>query len=239
MDASHLLGALPPSNGDQPYLASAFGMRAAARRQVVIGDLNDTDAISDETLFPQRRHGGLFGRDHVDADLAIVEDYVVGQFFGARDRALDLVRLCFQRQIDFSRPVGDAEAFSLGAEKPEEGLRENVLARVLLRHFAAAAPVDLTGHLFAYGERNVRVQAMQYPPVVGHLDVDHAGRVDRAGVAGLPASGRVEGRLIERNDPMGALWPGVGDARGEARQPRILPVKFYGHKFVSLCGRNW
>jgi hypothetical protein len=58
----------------------------------------------------------------VDADLAVVEDYFVGQFFGARDSALDLVWLRFQRQIYFGRPVGDAEAFSLGAEKPEEGL---------------------------------------------------------------------------------------------------------------------
>jgi hypothetical protein len=31
---------------------------------------------------------------------------------------------------------------------------------VLLSHFAAAAPVDLTGYLFADRERNVRVKAM-------------------------------------------------------------------------------
>src|SRR5687767_10873642 len=161
MDASHLLGALPSADGDQSDLARAFRRRAAARRPVVIGDLDDAYAISDEALFPQRQRGGLFGRDLVDADLAVVEDYVVGQFFGARDSALDLVRLRFQRQIDLGRPVGYAEAFSLGAEKPEEGLREDVLARVLLSHFAAAAPVDLTCHFFADGERNVRVKAVQ------------------------------------------------------------------------------
>src|SRR5499426_2460631 len=222
MDARHLLRALPPANGDQPDFARAFGMCAAARRPVVIGDLDDADAVGYETLFPQRQLCGLFGRDFVDADLAVIEDHVVGQFFGARDGALDLVGLRFERQIDLGRPVGDAEAFGLGAEKPEEGLREDVLARVLLNHFAAAAPVDLTGHLFADGEGNVRAKAMQYPPVVAHLNVDYEGRVDRAGVAGLPASGRVEGRLIERDDPTGALQPGVGDARGEARQTRIF-----------------
>jgi hypothetical protein len=111
-------------------------------------------------------------------------------------------------------------------------LREDVLARVLLSHFAAAAPVDLTCHFFADGERNVRVKAVQYPPVVGHLDIDHAGRVDRSGVAGLPASGRIECRLIERDHSMGAFRPGLGDARGEARQMRVFPVKFHGHKFM-------
>jgi hypothetical protein len=38
--------------------------------------------------------------------------------------------------------------------------------------------------------------------------------------------------LIERDDSMGALRPGLGDARGEARQMRIFPVKFHSHKFM-------
>src|SRR5262245_19203117 len=116
MDSRHLFGALPPANGDQPDIARSFGVLAAAWRPVVIGYLDDADAISDEALFSQRQCGGLFGRDLVDADFAVIEDHVVGQFFGASDRALDLVGLRFERQIDFSRPVGDAEAVSLGAE---------------------------------------------------------------------------------------------------------------------------
>ncbi len=139
------------------------------------------------------------------------------------------------RQLNINlRPVfHHAEATRRCAEERDEGLREEVLAGVLLQVIEASRPIDDPAHARA----NVGYCARE--------DVKHAfafevkalndGRaVERAGVKGLTAARRVESGAVE--DDGGAPVAGLGDAdnlRVKFRQVRVVVVEaFGGHRFM-------
>ena len=81
---------------------------------------------------------------------------------------------------------------------------------------------------------------MEHPLVVIDRDVDDASLVDDSGVVWLPASRRVEGRLVEHHDGLAVLRKALDDDSRERGEMRVLPVEFCCHSEVThIRGRSW
>jgi hypothetical protein len=117
----------------------------------------------------------------------------------------------------------------------DEGLREDVLPRVLLQMIETARPInpslDLRAHL--------RRRAFDDVPHDARLffvnAFDDARRAERACVARLAAASRVKRGAVERDGEASRPFVrDVEDARVELREMRVVIIEAFGH--AHRCG---
>jgi hypothetical protein len=85
---------------------------------------------------------------------------------------------------------------------------------------------------FSNRERHVTFQVMQYTAILSHGNGRHRHRVDYSSVGWLPATTRVEGRLIEHHHPVAILDKTIHDLSGKLGAVGIMPVQFCGHSIT-------
>src|SRR5580704_1956385 len=206
LDAAHALRAAGFRNNlEQPDVAGAPHVRAAAELERLVADADDANVVA--VLLAEHRDGaallGLLDRQDVDLALGVRADIGV-------DEILDLALLLVGhrrevREVE-AQPIGrDQRAFlrDVVAEHVLERVVEQVRGRVVRADPLAARVVDVELDLVADAQRPGLDLADQHVHVAGRLlglvDADfRTGAEHDAGVADLAAGLAVERRLVER-----------------------------------------
>src|SRR5690606_6568480 len=107
-----------------------------------------------------------------------------------------------------------------------KGLRENVLARMLLHMVEAALPVDFACHFVA---PQLPLHEMNDRPILAHEDVGDRPAVQRATVGRLPARRGVEAGAVEDDGNEPVFFDALDDTRAEARLVGVLVIEAITH----------
>jgi len=184
-DERHTQAALEPfSAGDGNHAddAGARDVRAAARRQVAIRDLDDAQRARALRFLAQRQRGRLGVADVADGDGPVIPDHLVRPALGRRnglgsDLAIEVDRRGLGTQV---------ETHGARAVQRLECGRQHVLPRVLLHVIEASIAIDGPVHRAARLERAIDdVQHFTGRFIVD--DVDNAHAAERAGIERLPS----------------------------------------------------
>ena len=158
-------------------------MRAAARGEIELRNLDDPKRPPPRRFFPQRQPGRLLLRNDPNANRPVLPDNRVGLVL----RRGQLVGRHLARQIDRGHVAPHVETHRLDATGAFECCRQQMLAGVLLHVIDAAGPVDPPGDLRS--GLQAAFHHMHHVPVVAILDIEDRETAESPRVERL-ASGR-------------------------------------------------
>ncbi len=163
-------------------------MRAAARGEVVVGDVHEAQHPGASGLLAQRQRRRLLGGDEPHAHLAVLPHHTVGVVFGGGD----LLRRHRTAEVDGGARAAEMEAFSARPADRLERRRQHVLPGVLLHVVESTRPVDGPVHARSDVERTI--DEMHEPAILVIDHVDDGPSAEPPEIVRLPAGGRIERR---------------------------------------------
>ena len=165
-------------------------MRTSAGRAVEILDIHDADLVASRRGLAKPELLDLLGRDLVRPDFAALGHDAVGERF-----RLGHARRVAQRDVDARAQRPQMERERRGIERLHEGLRQHVLAGVLLHVIETPRGVDAR---LPRPRAGIALDPVIDPfLLVGHLDDPRLAQ--RPDVMRLAARGRIEQRLREHD----------------------------------------
>lgn len=229
-NAAHSLGSLPAANGDQPHFAGSMRVSASTGRPIEIGNFNDASTSGHGGLFSQRKLHELFRRHDVTTNLTILKDDLRGQFLGPSDHVF-VRRL--QGEVNRGRLLAEMYAARFRSGHPQESLRENMLARVLLHEVGPSPGINLTGDLISRSEFGSAMNDMEDPLPLRILnDINDTKPAEKTDIMRLTSSGWVERRAIQYDGGSIPHRDEILNARGKCEQSPIRVVKSLGHRWI-------
>src|SRR5437867_12542505 len=114
-------------------------MSPAACGTVVAGNIDHANVAAPVCWFPQSRLGDVCLRNISNLDTSIFADDPVGQFFGCFGL---FTRNRIHRQVDRARCCAEVKADGRPSENLRKGLRQNVLAGMLLHMIRTSSRID-------------------------------------------------------------------------------------------------
>ena len=203
-DARALLVLLDLEDLDETDHAARSRMRAAAGAGVAALHRDDAQDARELVIELAQVHlGRLFSRHELRRDGAVLLDLPVREALGLQG----LLPVDLLVEVDADHVRTHVEAHIVRAEELVEGIREHVLAAVLLHVVEADGPVELCLHLRARFQGLLRLVEDLARLLVDMRDGEHlARRRQRARVAELAAALREEHRLVEHDGIAPVIW---------------------------------
>src|SRR6266705_2900701 len=197
-------------------------MRAAARSQIEIVDLNHSELAFTRRFFAQRQSRGLFRRHLPNRHWPIFPNDLIGKIDGLLN---SLVGRIVKRDIDLAFVLKHAKAVRRRVEQLNERGRENVLTRVLLQVIEPSQPINLAMHAIA-DLRNGPLDHVQHAIAFGVDAIDYSSVAKRPGVSRLPAASGIKRGAIKGDRDLAVIALADADDDGvELKQARILVVE--------------
>lgn len=200
-------------------------MRAAARSQIEIGDLDHAQLACARRLFAQRQRRRLCRRDLAKPDRTTLPNDLVGEIDGLLN---SLIRRIVEQDVDLTLVFKHAKAPCRRVKHADEGRRKNVLTSVLLHMVEPSQPINFPVNCLT----NLRDRTLDYVQNAGLFRVNAINDTSIAKcscICRLAAAGGIEGGSIESHCDLTCVGlVQANDARVEFEQPRIVIIETLG-----------
>src|SRR5713226_1401811 len=200
-------------------------MRATARGQIEVVDLNHSELTFARRFLTQRQDGSFFRRYLTNPNWPTLPDDLIGEI----DCLLNsVIRRIVKCNIDLAFVLQNAKASRRRVEQFHDRHRENVLTSVLLHVIEPSQPIYFANYRITY-LRGWTLNAVQNTRLFDIDTINHARVAERARVVWLAAAGRIKGSTIERDRDLAVVALAHPDhTRVEFEQARIIVVKSIG-----------
>ena len=221
---------LDPQQSDQPDLARAPHVCATASGPVELVDLHNAHLVAHRGGAAQWHFFSLCLCYPVGANRAVLPNDLVG---------VRLNRCQLRRrerrtvQVERVERITEMDAHRLQSQAAVERLREQMLPGMLLHMIVTPLPIDLPGNACRLLRQRVG-QQMQYSAIRPGLHINDRGAVQVAGVMGLSAGRRIEGRPAQTDRRLTLVREPLGHLRDETGAVGVCVVESLVHTVTLL-----